>query len=426
MNWPWSRSDRGGAQQSTPPVIAPIENNVSLSDLNSWSDLFDWYGANSSGKVVNFDTAMQSSAVYACVRLLAGIISMLPLNVYKREVAEDGEETRTRRNNHPVARFLRVEPEPATSAMVFWETLVWHLLLRGNGYARIHRAGAQVAGLEPIPAGGASAVRKNGRLIYTICDYEGHTHKLDQDDVLHLPCFGWTGTRALSPISYAAQNSVGVALAADDHAAMFYGGGGGGSLSITYPKKVTSEMQRTIRAGWRQHGIDNAHLPRIIPEGGKVEQIGITPQDAQLIEARRYQVTDVCRFYGVPPILLGESEKNSSWGSGIEQVLRGFERFTLGSHLQRITQEINRKLFPRTPFYAEFNVEAFLKLDVKSRAEAYKAALGGNQAPGYMTQNEIRQRENLEKMDDARADQLHYPPENSASGATAEDTTDEK
>jgi HK97 family phage portal protein len=141
--------------------------------------------------------------------------------------------------------------------------------------------------------------------------------------------------------------------------------------------------------------VGNAHLPAFIPDGGEFKEITMSAEDSQLIETRKFQVTDIARIFGLPPHMIGAQEASTSWGTGIEQQSIGFVQYTLKPHLTRIEQEVNRKLFRSPEYFAEFNVSGLLRGDIKGRNEAYKIALGGNQQPGYMTVNEVRALENL-------------------------------
>nr|WP_268967734.1 phage portal protein [Zooshikella ganghwensis] len=145
----------------------------------------------------------------------------------------------------------------------------------------------------------------------------------------------------------------------------------------------------------KHQGLENKHLPAVITGGGEFKETTLSPQDSQIIQTRKFQVCDIARIFGVPPHLVGETEKSTSWGTGIEQQSIGFVQYTLRPHLTRIEQEVNRKLFRSDSFFAEFNVNGLLRGDIKGRNEAYRIALGGNQEPGWMTVNEVRKLDNL-------------------------------
>lgn len=381
------------------PQDQAVSNALSFGSGDNWLDFAGGVRRSTGLYNVTPESAMRSSAVYACVRLIAGTIAALPVKIYKKRA--DGERELVR--DHPAGRLLAVEPNATLTPMLFWETVVWHLLLRGNGYSVIRRSrnGDPVA-IELFEPGMAEAkfARVNGlpRLRYSTVNDEG-TRSYDQDDVLHFPCFGWNGLRSFTPIAYAGQNAIGISLAADDYSAAFYGNGARTDLAILYPKKVMKDQSELIQDYWvNSHGgpdAKNWRRPAVLGDDAKIQQLSMTSEDAQLLEARRFQVADIARIFGVPPHLIGETDKATSWGTGIEEQTRGFLVFTLMPHIERIEQELNRKLVREPDMYAEFEIAGLQRADAKTRTEMYKAAIGGTQQPGYMTKNEIRQRENL-------------------------------
>lgn len=408
-------------------LAAPGEaqiSNVKLSELTGWDELSAGIRRATGLHSVTPESALRSSAVYACVRLIAGTIAALPLRVYRKKSFSEREVA----NDHPALPLLATEPNATLSAMMFWETVIWHLLLRGNGYAVIRRKrNGQPTAIELFSPGCATAEMKRigglPRLIYHASNDEG-LKTYDQDDILHFPCFGWNGVQSFTPISYAGQNSVGISLAADEHSAAFYGNGARTDLAILYPKRVTQEQARLIQDVWtRTHGgpdASNWRVPAILGDDAKVEQIAMTSEDAQLLEARKFQVVDIARMFGVPPHLIGETEKSTSWGSGIEEQTRGFLVFTLMSHIERIEQEINRKLIRSPEFFAEFDVDGLQRADSKTRSETYKSAVGGTQAPGWLTVNEIRALENRPPIEGGDALYRPAPAKAAPAGQPAE------
>lgn len=400
-------------------------SNATLSSLSSWEELSDSFRGSRLLHAINPDSALRSTAVYACVRLIAGTIAALPLRIYERVSFEE----RRVATDHPVLPLIAREPNATLSAMVFWEAVVWHLLLRGNAYALIRRKrNGRAIGLELLGAGCAQPEWKRldglPRLIYHVTTDEG-TRTYDQDDVLHFPCFGWNGTRAFTPISYAGQNAIGISLAADEHSAAFFGNGARTDIAITFPKKVDKNQAEAIRDYWvRAHGGPDASAwrrPAVLGDDAKIQQLSMTSEDAQLLEARKYQIVDIARIFGVPPHLIAETEKSTSWGSGIEEQNRGFLVYTLMPHIERIEQELDRKLVRSPEHYAEFDLSGLLRADSKSRAEIYKAAIGGTQNPGWMTRNEIRRAENLAPMEGG--DVLFTPSAKAAANSESKQET---
>ena len=387
------------AKRSSPKnEVVTFENIERLSDLLGITH-------SASGVVVNSQTVMRASAVYACVRLIAGAIGSLPLEVFRRK-----SDSRERFSKHSLYNLLRYQANPMVSAIVYWEAICSHMLLSGNGYSIIHRNGqGDPLALTVVSPNRVDVDIKNDRLIYFITLDDGQYLPFDQDDVLHIPGVGWDGKKGLSVIGSVGQNSIGCAMAADEYAARFFDNDATPRGYLSYPKKTTEEQVNEIRQYWfRKHqGLENKHLPAVITDGGEFKDIAMSAQDSQLIETRKFQVCDIARIFGVPPHLIGETEKSTSWGTGIEQQSIGFVQYTLRPHLTRIEQEVNRKLFRSKAYFAEFNVSALLRGDIKGRNEAYQIALGGNQQPGYMTVNEIRKLENLPPIDGG--DELYRP-----------------
>ena len=356
-----------------------------------------------SGMAVNESSAMRVTAVYACVRLIAGAIASLPLAVYRR--TEDSRE----RVRNDLWWLLNEQPCPTVSAAVFWEYLVAQMLLSGDALAEIERGrGGAIRGLRPLDSRAVGIRQIDGRLRYEFCR-DGEWLGRDQDDILHIPGFGFDGTRGMSVIRHAAREAIGLALAAEAFSSRFFASGAHPDVALKVPGKMTQEQIDNLRRIWasKYGGAHNASLPIVLTEGTDLKEVTLSAQDSQLIEARRFQVADIARAFGVPPHMVGETDKSTSWGSGIEQQGIGFVQYTLAPHLNRIEQEINRKCFRTERLFVEFNVEGLLRGDSKARAEYYTRALGGTQNPAWMTPNEIRQLENLPPV--AGGDHLAQP-----------------
>ncbi|KMQ75294.1 phage portal protein [Marinobacter subterrani] len=374
-----------------------------------WESLQDMFRANvgPAGVRVDETTAMRVSAVYACVRLIAGALGSLPLQIYRRTA-----EGREKDVKHRLYRVLHMQPNPVVSAVVFWETVVTHLLLAGNSYSLIGRTrGGEPTTLTLLKPSQVEVQEKGGRLIYLVLFDDGKWAAYDQDDILHVAGVGWDGKKGISVIRSVGQNSIGTALAADEYSGRFFSNDATPRGYIKFPegKKLNDEQAKIIRDYWfeKHQGLSNSHLPAVLPDGGEFKEITISAEDAQLIETRRFQVNDIARIFGVPPHMIGETSGSTSWGTGIEQQSIGFVVYTLRPHLTRIEQEVNRKLFSAGTHYVEFNVSGLLRGDTKARNEAYQIALGGNQLPGYMTVNEIRKLENLSPV--AGGDDIYRP-----------------
>jgi HK97 family phage portal protein len=392
--WGERKPEEANQTQANQTQANSIQNN-SL-ELGS-AELYELLSGvpSAAGFAVTEASALRVTAVYACVRLIAGAIASLPLATYRRQ-----KNGRTRERTD-LWWLLNEEPCTAVSAAVFWEYLVAQLLLCGDALAEIERGrGGVIRALHPLDSRSVSIRRIEGRLRYDFYR-DGVWLGRDQDDILHIPGFGFDGLRGLSVIRHAARDAIGLALAAEAFSSRFFASGAHADVALTVPGKMSPEQIDNLRRIWAQKygGAHNASLPIVLTEGTNLKEVTISAQDSQLIEARRFQVADIARAFGVPPHMVGETDKATSWGSGIEQQGIGFVQYTLAPHLNRIEQEINRKCFSTEDFFVEFNVEGLLRGDSKSRAEYYTRALGGTQNPAWMTANEVRRLENLPDME---------------------------
>ncbi|AMV00921.1 nucleoid-structuring protein H-NS (plasmid) [Xanthomonas citri pv. aurantifolii] len=377
-------------------ALAPGDS-VSSSDVR----LFEMFGEQrtAAGAVVNPTTSMRNSAVFACVNLIAGAIAQLPLHVYER--VDDSR----RRADHDYWWLLNEQFNQAWAASAAWEFLVSQVLLRGDGIAYItrNRAG-QATGVIPWPRDFVQILeqartdpKQAPRLQYTFYADVGY-FTVDQADVLHLPGFGYNGVCSMSVIQWGARNGIGIALQGDEHAGKFFSEGGKPEVAITATNKMTQAMQDDFRDAWvkKYGGLQgNRRIPLILTEGLDVKELTMSAVDQQLLESRQWQVIDIARAFGCPPHMIGETSKASSWGTGIEQMGIGFVKHTLGPHLKRFRDELNRKLFYTARYFVEHSVESLMAGDSKAQAEYFGKALGGPGAQGWMTVNEVRRTKNL-------------------------------
>jgi len=395
------------AEFSTAVTEASPQNGLKLSEMTSWNDLIRGEGGVAAGIYVDEKTAMRISAVYASIRLIAGTIGSLPIHVYERT-----PNGRKEAHDHPATRMLGVEPNGLMGPTTFWECVLTHALLKGNNYGLIGRyRNGDPYSISPVSTERVSVDLKNGRLQYAVSLEDGKYAVFDQDDVFHIPAVGWDGKKGLSPLQSALKESAGIARAADQYSGNFFVNGARPDGVITYPNKLDKEQADLVRDYWfRKHqGVEKAHLPAVLSEGGKYTQLSLSAEDAQLLQTRSYQIADIARIFGVPPHMIGHVEKTTSWGSGIEQLSIGFAQYTLKPWTRKIRDELQRKIIRDDKYYAEHNLDGLLEGDSKTRHETYKSGIGGNQIPGYMTVNEVRRLENLPPKDGG--DELYRPPE---------------
>lgn len=401
--WPFSSASAPEAvpmvERVEPTVMAAAPQNAGgnmpLSSGTEGSELYRLLtgGMSRAGTAVNEQTAMCVSAVYACVGLIGGAISSMPCHVYRR--TEDFRE----RVNNPLWWLLNEQPWPSLSAAVFWEYLAWSLLLHGDAFARIHRASLyspEVKGFEPLHPLRVEVKANGDRLAYTIHYADGNVVTVDQDDMLHVPGVGFNGLRGMSPLRYALRHPAGIALAADEFSGGYFRNGAKADYAIVVQGNTNADQVRLMQQTFTEtRSLGNSFVPPVLSGGAKLQELTLSAEDAQLIETRKLQVEEIARIHGVPPFMIGHTEKTTSWGSGVEQMGIGFVKYTLQRHLVKIEQEINRKLFRTARFFAEFNTAGLERGDIKTRFDAYRVAVGRAGEPGWMDVDEIRQLENL-------------------------------
>lgn len=369
-----------------------------VSEITPGTEMFNiltGYAPGGAGMPVNEHTAMTTSAVYASVGLIGGAIAALPFHIFKR--VPEGRE----RYDSDLWYLFNEQPWENWTAASAWSWVAQSIALRGDGFWRIHRVtpySNQIQGFEPLHPGCCTPRRESGRTVYLVVEEDGTMVTVDQADMLHFPGIGFDGLKSLTPIRSALRNGAGIALAADEFAGAFFKNGARPDFALKTEKSLTKDQAELLRTTWmsRHQGPTNSHLPAILTGGLGVEKLTMSAEDAQLLATRKFQVEDIARIFGVPPHMIGYTEKSTSWGTGVEQMSIGFVRYTLRRYLDSIRQEVNRKVWPKSrQYFAEHNTDALLEGDAKAQAEFLSKALGGPGAQGYMTVNEVRRLKNL-------------------------------
>jgi HK97 family phage portal protein len=384
------------------------------------SRILELLGGNSSaaGYAVTEDTAMRVSAVYACVRLIAGAVATMPLNVYER--TKEGRKEL----DSPLWYLLNESPSSRWTSASMWEWVIKCNCLNGDAFVVIKRnAAGVVTELRPLHPHMVRVHRVGDRLTYSVNEY-GNYYGVDQDDMLHIAGFGFDGEHSHSVIEHSAFQSIGIALATDEYSGKFFANGAMTKHLISSDKKVSSDQADELRRIYsnKYAGPSNAGLPMVLSEGLKLTELSMTSADAELLESRKYQVIDIARAFGVPPHMIGAQDTTSSWGSGVEQMSIGFVKYTLNPYLNRITDEVNRKIFRTARYYIEFNVDGLLRGDSKAESDALRQAVGGSQGIGWMTPNEVRKLKNLPPIEGG--DVLYDPKNIGAKEPLIDDETD--
>lgn len=360
------------------------------------------------GARVNQHTALNVSAVYAAVTLIAGTIGSLPVHVYRLRDDGSREQIRT-----PGTRVLWGRPNPAMTRQVFWETVTGCLLLWGNAYLYKGRDGTgRVTHLWPMNPAQVSVDGIHPQTFekrFRVVDAHGTPTLMSQQEIIHIPLFSLDGLTGLSPIALA-REGIGLAMATEEFGSRFFGQGSHLGGVIEVPAGLDdAEARRLAKAFAVKHsGMEHAHIPAILDGGAKWREIGIPPEDAQFLQTRAFQVEEIARWYRVPPHLIGHTEKVTSWGAGIAEQNLSLHRYTLLPVITRFEQAVSDDpdLLPETT-YARFVVDGFLRGDTKSRYEAYKMAIEG----GWVSPNEVRA---LEDEDPFAGGDLYRMPANYA------------
>lgn len=357
------------------------------------------FGPTTAGKAVNENTAMQMTAVYSCVRILSEAIASLPLSVYHYNDSGGKEKDL----QHPLYKLLHDEPNAEMTSFVFRETLMGHLLLWGNAYAQIIRNGkGEIIGLYPLMPNKMTVDRdENGRLFYQYQrssedapSMKGSAVILRPSDVLHIPGLGFDGLVGYSPIAMA-KNAIGLAIATEEYGAKFFANGAAPGGVLEHPGTIKDPQK--VKESWNSayQGSGNAHKVAVLEEGMKYQSIGISPEQAQFLETRKFQINEIARIFRVPPHMLADLEKSSF--SNIEQQSLEFVKYTLDPWVVRWEQAMCRALLTdeeKPQYFIKFNVDGLLRGDYQSRMNGYATA----RQNGWMSANDIRELENLDRI----------------------------
>lgn len=358
-------------------------NNLVTNKVTSLQEYEDDLSSGSSG-------VLCLSAAWACVNLLAGTQASLPLMVFK--TSPDGR--RSIAYDHPLYRILHDSPNADQTALDYWEFMTACLEMQGNAFSEIERSGDRLIALDvPIPPEMVTVRRTNsGALEYNI---QGRSSALPQERMLHIRGFGGSPLGGLSTLSFG-RKAFGLAGHINATASATFRNGMRPGVVLESDKAFTVDQRLVAEEllDKKYQGAMNAGRPFLADNGLKVKAISLPPDDAQMLESRAFSIAEVCRFFGVPPHMIGHTEKNTSWGTGIEQQTLGFLKFTLRRRLKRIEQALEKQLLAPADravgVTIEFNIEGLLRADSKARSEYYRTMT----SIGAMTINEVRAYEN--------------------------------
>lgn len=347
-----------------------------------------YMGQSISGKVVNERSSMQTTAVFACVRIIAETVASLPLHTYK--YVGDGKE---KVYSHPLYKLLHDEPNNEMTSFTLRETMMTHLLLWGNAYCQIIRNGrGEVLGLYPLLPDKMMVDRdKNGEIYYAY-QKEGLIYYLGPDEVLHIPGLGFDGVMGYSPVALA-KNAIGLNIAAEEYGGRFFANNAtpSGILSTSGTIKDPTKVRDAWQAAYG--GTSNSNKVAVLEDGLTYQPISMPNSDAQFLETRKFQIEEICRIFQVPPHMVADLSKSSF--SNIENQSISFVVHTIRPWLVRIEQAMNRKLFKESEkgnYFVSFNASALMRGDYKSRMDGYSIGIQN----GFFSVNDVRRMENLD------------------------------
>ena len=377
--------------------------------------MFDSGVPANSGAVVNPQTAMRVITVMACVRVIAETIGMLPLNTVKRS----GKVFTLA--NSPQEAYIWKKPNPEMTRQFMWETIAGHLCLAGNAFIyKVYDKLDRLVEIWPVDprtitvhrADGAKVFRQNGDV-------------LTEREICHIPAFSTDGFVGLNPIQQA-RETIGIAIAAEEYGARFYSQGAtlSGIISVQEPLDDESASRMARRFGRIHGGSRNAHKVAVLDNNAKWQSVGLAPADAQFLEVRKFTNMEIAKLYRVPPHLIGEVDKSTSWGTGIEQQNQAFVIYTVGPYLTRIETKATDDLLPRDRSAARFDLDALLRGTAKDRWAVYTQMRN----LGTYNNDEIRGMEGDAPIPGDEGSDYHQPLNSSAAqgGATKADGTDKQ
>jgi HK97 family phage portal protein len=384
-------------------------NNISLAEMDAIIAR-NAGGDTATGKIITPGTSLYSVPVFACVTILTDTISSLPLILYRR-LSGGGKERAT---EHPLYTVLHDRPNGDMTSMEYRETKVGHLALWGNHYSEIERDPytGDARALWPLRPDCMTPVRlPDGHLGYEYRLPNGEKKGFYSHLILHERLWGGDGITGYSPIRMARQ-AIALGQAAEEYGARFFGNDSRPGGVLEHPGKVTPEGAKRMKDGWEaaHRGLNNAQRVAVLEEGVKWQQVGIAPEDAQFLETRSFQTAEIARLFRIPPHLISDTERSTSWGTGIEQQNIGFVVYTIRPWVERIEQRLTASLLTpieQKTLFVEHLLDGLVRGDLQSRYNAYSI---GRQN-GWLSADDIRELENMNPLPDGQG-KLYLVPMN--------------
>lgn len=372
-----------------------------------------------SGAIVNSNSALRVAAVYACVRLISGAVKNMPLQI-KRRVSSTVREPA---DDHAVHKLLNRKPNNWMTPSGFKQLMASWALLRGDGCAQIVRSLGKPVALLPLHPDRLSIKQLDDlSVVYTYTTKAGGQVTLPANDVFHFMPFTLDGVSGVTPITYA-RETIGLSLTTEQHGATVFKNGTHVGAVLKAKKKLDKEAQDTLRASLEAYrGAAHAGKNLILEEDMDFEKLGMTAEDAQYIETRKFSRSDIAMFFGVPPHMIGDTDSSTSWGTGIEAMSTGFVTYTLEDYLTAFEEAVNSRLIPANDndIYARFNRAALVRGDMKTRWEAYTKGLQW----GVYCPDDVRANEDMNPRPDGKGGIFYDPPNTAGKSSSTQDESE--
>lgn len=405
----WSNWFAHPQREAPRNAVQSSGGGVTITDSRQLEEYIRSGSATASGATVTPDSAMRVGAVFACVRIRAGVVANMPLHLMRKLSGQRREEA----TDHAVSKVLRRKPNRWQTPSGFRRMMQAQLLLRGNAYAMIVRSRGEVQELIPLHPDRVKVTQNdNLKLSYVYTRKDGGKTTLAQAEVFHLVGLSLDGIVGVSPITYA-RETIGLAMSMETHGATVFKNGARVSSVLKHPGKLGKEGQEFLRTSLDEYraGGESEGKALILEEGMDVAPLAMTAEDAQWIESRKFSRSDIAMFFGVPPHMIGDTEKSTSWGTGLEQQTQGFVTFSAEDDLTTWEETIARDLIgdDEDDVYARFNRNALVKGDIKARWEAYVKALQW----GVFSPDDVLELEDRNPRADGKGG-VYYDPPNTA------------
>lgn len=416
----WTRIFGGGSSPASQPRASFQDaGGVVISTSQQLEEALRGGAVTASGATVTPDSAMRVAAVYRCVSIIAGAVATLPIDIIRKV----DERTRESVSGSSVARIFSRKPNGWQKPAVFRRMMQAHLLLRGNAYALIVRSRGEVQSLVPLHPDRVECKQNDDlTLEYVYTRKDGRKIKLAQNEVFHLVGLTLDGVHGVSAIAYA-RETIGLSLSMESHGGTVFKNGARASVVLTHPNKLGPEGVESLRSSLDNFraGGENEGRALILEEGMTTGSLSMTAEDAQWLEGRKFSRSDIAMFFGVPPHMIGDTEKSTSWGTGIEQQSIGFVTWTLEDHLTMWEEAITVDLLDDDKLRAKFNRSALVKGDIKARWEAYVKALQW----GVFSPDDVLELEDRNPRADGQGGKFYDPPNTAGNSDPKKDNGDE-